>query len=91
MDEWKRSVGLGLAWSTALFGIVNWLDFARKPACFDCGFPRGSPFTLYRDPGFFSRNGIGDILWTGVLADIAFTLASGVILAWLISVKQRKI
>jgi hypothetical protein len=80
----KRSLTVGLAWSVASFVLINWLDFFRRPACFDCGFPRGVPFTLYHDATFNSLNGFGYIVWLGAIADIAFAVVSGILLGCLI-------
>jgi hypothetical protein len=84
--RWSLAVGLG--WSTAIFGIVNYLNFVQRPACFDCGFSRGVPFALSYDAGFndVGRNAVDRILWTGVLIDALFVLASGFALAWMIHI-----
>ena len=85
----RRIFPLCLAWSVGLFAVVNWIDFVRRPACFDCGYPRGVPFTLYFDATFNSIGQGPDILWSGVGADLAFALASGASLAWAIRRVQR--
>ena len=75
---------IGIAWSLAVFGVANYLSFIQRPDCFDCGFQRGVPFALYGDPTFNSFGRGGDILWNGVMANIAFAVVSGTLLAWLI-------
>jgi hypothetical protein len=75
-SKMPRNLIISLAWSIGLLVIVNWIDFLRRPACFDCGFPRGVPFTLYFDPTFNSITGRGDILWSGVVENVGFALAS---------------
>jgi len=86
----RSSLSVGLAWSFGVFAIINGLDFVRRPACHDCGFPRGVPFTIYYDAGLFSATGRGDILWTGLIADAAVALFSGILLAWLMRVTAGK-
>ena len=76
MRSWLRSLSVGWAWSFAILGITNYLNLIRRPACFDCAFPRGVPFTLFYDYGFFN----GGIQWSGVLADILFATVSGALL-----------
>jgi hypothetical protein len=75
-----RSMTIGLAWSLLTSGVVNWLAFTRKPACFDCAFPRGVPFTLFYDYGFSN----GGVLWKGVIADILFAFGTGAIVGLVI-------
>jgi hypothetical protein len=87
MKPSRWSIAVGLAWSIAIFGVVNYLSFARRPACFDCGFPRGVPFILFYDATF---NGGGEVVWTGLLANILFALVSGLALAWLIHIASRR-
>ena len=81
---------LGLIWSGVWLGIMNCLDLARRPACFDCGFPRGVPFTLYLEPTFNSFDGRGDILWHGAAADMAFAFVSGAALAFLVRLLSKR-
>lgn len=79
-----RTLVISLAWSFGLFAIVNGIDFLRRPVCFDCGFPRGVPFTLYLDATFNSFTGWGNILWTGAIEDVAFALGSEILLGWIL-------
>jgi hypothetical protein len=82
----KRSVAfaIGIGCSLAAFGVANYLTFLRRPTCFDCGFERGVPFALYGDPTFNSIARGGEVLWNGAIANIAFAVMSGALLAWLI-------
>ena len=50
--KFRQSLALGLGWTVGMFGTVNYFDFTRRPACFDCGFPRGVPFALSYDASF---------------------------------------
>ena len=85
----KRCLRIGLPWTLVLFGLINWIDFARRPVCFDCAFPRGVPFRMYHDPTFNSMNGIGDIIWVGAIANVVFAMTSGMLLAWLIHATSK--
>jgi len=87
MKPSRWSLAIGLAWSVAVFAVTNFLTFARRPACYECSFPRGAPFTLFTDYDFPFGGGI---VWTGLLADVLFALASGVALGWLIHWASRR-
>jgi len=50
------------------------------------------PFALSYDAGFndMGRNAVDRTLWTGVLVDTLFVLASGFALAWTIHMVSRR-
>jgi hypothetical protein len=87
MNLSRLSLVVGLGWSTTVIALENLLSFARRASCRDCYFPRGVPFTAFRDYTFPL---FGGIVWTGLLADILFVAVSGVSLALLIQAVSKK-
>jgi hypothetical protein len=84
MKPSRWSLVVGLVWSVAVFGGMNWFVLARRAYCFDCGFARGVPFILFHDAGFPLLPARVD--WTGLLADVLVATGSGFLLALLIHV-----
>ncbi len=80
---------MGLVWSIAVFGGMNWVGLARRAYCFDCGFARGVPFILFHDSGFPLTPARID--WTGLLADIVVAMASGFLLALIVHAVHLKL
>jgi hypothetical protein len=68
---------IAVAATALVFVIVNTIHFLRPATCFDCFFPYGLPFTIYRDGGFA---GGGGLVLRGLAADAATVIAIAVLL-----------
>jgi len=64
--------------SSCVFGLVNAPNFIRPVSCWDCFFPYGVPFTLFREGGYA---GGGGLVWPGLLADLLVVIVFGIALA----------
>jgi hypothetical protein len=76
-----RRYGIALIGTVILFAIANVINFLRPVSCYDCFFPYGVPFTLYREGGFA---GGGGPVWAGLAADsgVVILIAALVGSAW---------
>ena len=73
----SRRYGITIIGTSLAFVAANVFHFLRPVTCFDCFFPYGVPFTLYRDGG---DAGGGGIEWRGLAADAAIAAVTAVLL-----------
>ena len=66
-----RRYGISLAAICLIFITANTFHFLRRVSCWDCFFPYGVPFTLYRAGG---EGGGAGVVWTGLAADVGLLL-----------------
>jgi hypothetical protein len=68
---------IALAATSLAFAVANTVHFLRRVTCYDCFFPYGVPFTLYRDGGYA---GGGGLVLRGLAADTVTVIVSTVLL-----------
>ena len=82
---------IGLTLSFLAMGLLNYLSYVLERssgACLDCGWGFGFPLPLYREGGFISYE---EMIWIGLLADVAFTLMLGLLLGAIFRVIADKL
>jgi hypothetical protein len=72
--------GIALAATGLVFVVANTVHFLRRVTCYDCFFPYGVPFTLYRDGGY---GGGGGLVLRGLVADTVTVIVIVVLLGGL--------
>ena len=82
-----RNAALGLSASLLVFASLNLAAGLSTSSCYDCFFPHGLPFTLFREGGFA---GGGGVVWTGLALDFGAAIVCGIALAWVLGWLGRR-
>jgi hypothetical protein len=69
-----------------IFLTANLVSVLRPTACYDCSFPYGLPFAVYRVTGWLK----GQIIWTGLAANVAVVIITGLAIGWVVQSLSRK-
>ena len=81
---------VGQLLSMGTFDALNVYEFLREPYCNDCYYPRGVPFTFFRDSGYAQRGGM---VWNGfvenVLVEVLVGLIFGVVIHQMFAARKR--
>ena len=77
----SKSFALGCAASFALLVVANYHSYTRmlSSTCDDCYISFGFPFRVWVEGGFV---GITQIVWSGVVANIAIAICAGLVSGW---------